>query len=226
MNLSLTLMPSPSATSATMKGLTQLLSALIRMNPKITKAHHASLDKLVTSLASTPDMPLTFGTFLPICDLLVNARHKLHEKGPERILVSLLGVVVAPIESAVVGDDGLRAPRGFSRATTYSIWDPDRYPSHEPSRYRATFDSSGCSASREPSRYRATFDSSRMQGLPRALPIQGHLRLLRMQGLPRALPIQGHLRLLRMRGLPRALLIQGHPRLLVRTSRLEGNPLP
>jgi hypothetical protein len=81
MNLSLTLMPSPSATSATMKGLMQLLSALIRMNPKSTKAHHASLDKLVASLASTPDMPLTFGTFLPICESLLNARHKLHEKG-------------------------------------------------------------------------------------------------------------------------------------------------
>ena len=80
MNLSLSLMPSPSTTAATMKGLVQLLSALIRMNPKSTNTHHASLDKLVVSLASTPDVALTFGTFLPICESLLKARHKLHKK--------------------------------------------------------------------------------------------------------------------------------------------------
>jgi hypothetical protein len=80
MNLSLSLMPSPTTTSATMKGLVQLLSALIRMNPKSDKTHHASLDKLVASFASTPDLALTFGTFLPICESLLTARHKLHRK--------------------------------------------------------------------------------------------------------------------------------------------------
>ena len=80
MNLSLSLMPSPARTSATMKGLVQLLNALIRMNPKSTKTDHASLDKLVASLAGAPDVPLTFGTFLPICESLLKARHKLHEK--------------------------------------------------------------------------------------------------------------------------------------------------
>jgi hypothetical protein len=80
MNLSLSLMPSPSTTSATMKGLVQLLNALIRMNPKSTKTHHTSLDKLVASLANAPDATLTFGTFLPICESLLKARHKLHEK--------------------------------------------------------------------------------------------------------------------------------------------------
>jgi len=80
MNLALSLMPSPSGTSATMKGLVQLLNALIRMNPKSTKTHHASLDQLVASLSGAPDAPLTFGTFLPICESLLNARHKLREK--------------------------------------------------------------------------------------------------------------------------------------------------
>jgi hypothetical protein len=80
MNLSLSLMPSPSTTSATMKGLVQLLNALIRMNPKSTKTDHALLDKLVASLAGTPDVPLTFGTFLPICESFLKARHKPHEK--------------------------------------------------------------------------------------------------------------------------------------------------
>jgi hypothetical protein len=80
MKLSLSLMPSPTTTSATMKGLMQLLSALIRMNPESDKTHHASLDKLVESLASTPDVALTFGTFLPICESLLKARHHLHER--------------------------------------------------------------------------------------------------------------------------------------------------
>jgi hypothetical protein len=80
MNLSLSLMPSPTTTSATMKGMAQLLSALIRMNPESDKAHHASLDKLVASLAGTPDVALTFGTFLPICESLLKARHQLHKR--------------------------------------------------------------------------------------------------------------------------------------------------
>ena len=77
MNLSITLIPS--TTSATMKGLVQLLSSLIRMKPKSNKNHHAALDKLMTGLAGAPDMPLTFGAFLPICESLLRARHKLHE---------------------------------------------------------------------------------------------------------------------------------------------------
>ena len=76
MNLSTSLIPP--TTSATMKGLVQLLSGLIRMNPESNKKHHASLDKLVTGLASAPDVALTFGTFLPICESLVRARHKLN----------------------------------------------------------------------------------------------------------------------------------------------------
>jgi|SRR5438876_1118482 hypothetical protein len=78
MNLSISLIPP--TTSATMKGFVRLLNALIRMNPESTKTHLASLDKLVASLASAPDVPLTFGTFLPICESLLEARHKLHEK--------------------------------------------------------------------------------------------------------------------------------------------------
>jgi hypothetical protein len=80
MNLSLSLMPSPSTTAATMKGLVQLLSGLIRLNPKSTKTHHTALDKLVVSLAGAPDTALTFGMFLPICESLLKARHKLHKE--------------------------------------------------------------------------------------------------------------------------------------------------
>jgi hypothetical protein len=74
MNLSLSLVPP--ATPVTMKGLVQLLSGLIRMNPKTTKAHHDTLNKLVASLANVPDAALTFGTFLSICESLLRASHK------------------------------------------------------------------------------------------------------------------------------------------------------
>ncbi len=79
MNLSVSLIPP--TTPATMKGFVQLLNSLVRMHPKSTSAHHTSLDKLVQSLAGNPDVPLTFGTFLPICESLIHARHKLTEKG-------------------------------------------------------------------------------------------------------------------------------------------------
>jgi len=50
------------------------------MNPKSTKEHHASLNKLVASLNGGSDVPLTFGTFLPICEAMLKARQKLLEK--------------------------------------------------------------------------------------------------------------------------------------------------
>jgi hypothetical protein len=78
MNLSSALVPP--ATPATMKGLVQLLSGLIRMNPKSSKTHHDTLSKLVASLTNVPDVALTFGTFLPICESLLKASHKPHHQ--------------------------------------------------------------------------------------------------------------------------------------------------
>jgi hypothetical protein len=74
MNLSLSFIPP--TTTATTKGLLQLLTALARISPHRTKEHHTPLEKLEASLASAPDTPLTFGTFLPICDSLLKARRK------------------------------------------------------------------------------------------------------------------------------------------------------
>jgi len=66
----------PAATPATLKGLIQLLGGLMKMNPKSTKDHHDTIAKVTASLATSPDVPLTFGTFLPICDaLLQKASH-------------------------------------------------------------------------------------------------------------------------------------------------------
>ncbi len=83
MNLSSSLVPP--TTQATMRGLVQLLSSLIRMNPKCSKAQHASLNKLVASLTNTPDVALTFGSFLPICESLLQVPPKRHEqKSPHK----------------------------------------------------------------------------------------------------------------------------------------------
>jgi len=77
MNVSLTLVP-PN-TIATVQGLFQLLSSLIKMNPKATKAHHDALDKHIAELGKVPDAVLTYGTFLPICETLLKAAHQKRE---------------------------------------------------------------------------------------------------------------------------------------------------
>ena len=80
MNISLTLVP-PN-TIATVHGLFQLLSSLIKLNPKATKAHYDSLAKHLADLGKVPDAALTYGTFLPICEtLLTAAHHKREHKG-------------------------------------------------------------------------------------------------------------------------------------------------
>ncbi len=61
----------PPNTPATLKGLVQLLTGLMKMNPSITKEHHAAIKDVLANLDKTPDAPLTFGTFLPICETLM-----------------------------------------------------------------------------------------------------------------------------------------------------------
>jgi hypothetical protein len=78
MNLSSALVPPQ--TPATIKGLVQLLSGLIRMNPKSSKTHHDALGELVAGLTNVPDVALTFGTFLPICESFLKASHKRHHQ--------------------------------------------------------------------------------------------------------------------------------------------------
>ena len=46
------------------------------MNPKSTATHHDSLAKSLAGLQSLSDTPLTFGTFLPICESLIQAPRK------------------------------------------------------------------------------------------------------------------------------------------------------
>ncbi|HEY2188198.1 MAG TPA: hypothetical protein VGH48_06520 [Caldimonas sp.] len=63
-------------TPAMMKGLFQLLAGLIRLDNKTTSAHHDSINKRLESLSAVADSVLTFGSFLPICETLMEAKHK------------------------------------------------------------------------------------------------------------------------------------------------------
>ncbi len=71
--MQITLAVVPSGTPATLYGLVALLGNIIKMHPKVTRAHLEALSKAVKSLSTTPDAPLTFGTFLPICQTLMQA---------------------------------------------------------------------------------------------------------------------------------------------------------
>jgi hypothetical protein len=77
MKISLALIPSNMP--ATLKGLLNLLASLIKASTKANKGHHDSLSKHLAELEKIPDAPLTYGTFLPICETLLKPTHKKHE---------------------------------------------------------------------------------------------------------------------------------------------------
>lgn len=63
-------------TPATFRGLMNLLTGLIRMNPKFGEENHETLDKALAEAWRVDDFQLTFGTFLPICQKLLEAKEK------------------------------------------------------------------------------------------------------------------------------------------------------
>ena len=62
----------PPTTPATLKGLVQLLTGLMKMNPAATREHHSAIADILTNLDKTADTNLTYSTFLPICETLMN----------------------------------------------------------------------------------------------------------------------------------------------------------
>jgi hypothetical protein len=76
--MQVTMLVIPSSTPATLKGLLTLIGGLIKMNPKSNKSHHDSVGKHLESLTTVPDAVLTYGTFLPICETLLDSIHKKH----------------------------------------------------------------------------------------------------------------------------------------------------
>jgi hypothetical protein len=71
----------PDSTPATLKGLVQMLTGLMKTHPKATKAHHGKINELLTGLDTVPDVQLTFGTFLPICQALLDASPNARDAG-------------------------------------------------------------------------------------------------------------------------------------------------
>jgi hypothetical protein len=66
----------PPTTPATLQGLVQLLVGLGKMNPKTPQSAHDTLGTLLQNLQNAPDVPLTFGTFLPILRSFQSASSK------------------------------------------------------------------------------------------------------------------------------------------------------
>ena len=66
----------PPDSPATFRGLMNLLTQLIRMNPKFGDEHQGALDKALAEAGRIDDFPLSFGTFLPICQKLLDAKEK------------------------------------------------------------------------------------------------------------------------------------------------------
>jgi hypothetical protein len=59
---------------ATFRGLMNLLTQLIRMNPKFADKDKGTLDKALAEAGQIDDFTLNFGTFLPICQKLLDAK--------------------------------------------------------------------------------------------------------------------------------------------------------
>jgi hypothetical protein len=64
----------PPDTQVTFMGLMNLLTQLIRLNPRFADEHEGALERALAEARQLDDFPLTFGTFLPICRRLLQAR--------------------------------------------------------------------------------------------------------------------------------------------------------
>jgi len=66
----------PPNTPATFRGLMNLLTQLMKMNPKITDRHQSAISNSLAEAGQVDDFPLTFGTFLPICQKFLESKGK------------------------------------------------------------------------------------------------------------------------------------------------------
>lgn len=68
----------PEGTPATLHGLFQLIGGLMHMSSRATHENHASIDELLSLIKDMPDVALTFGTFMAICQTLLEFNHRHH----------------------------------------------------------------------------------------------------------------------------------------------------
>jgi len=69
----------PADTPATLKGLFQMINQLLHLSDKAKPEHHSTMADVLAQLSAVPDETLTFGTFLAICQKLLDSsgRHQL-----------------------------------------------------------------------------------------------------------------------------------------------------
>ena len=69
-------------TPATFRGLMNTLSQLMIMSPKITDEHRTSINNALAEASQIDDFQLTFGSFLPICQKLLESDEKQGGNSP------------------------------------------------------------------------------------------------------------------------------------------------
>lgn len=83
-SMQLALALAPASTPATLKGLVQLLARLMRISTKSTATHHESIKTILSRLDALPDSNLTFGSFLSVCQKLLETSGKTQEEQHEK----------------------------------------------------------------------------------------------------------------------------------------------
>ena len=66
----------PADTPATLKGLFQMLNQMLHLSDKATAQHHSTMADVLGQLSAVPDENLTFGTFLAICQNLLDSSRR------------------------------------------------------------------------------------------------------------------------------------------------------
>ena len=74
----------PEGTPATLHGLFQLIGGLMHMSSRATHENHASIDESLSLIKDMPDVALTFGTFMAICQTLLEFNHRHHPESHGR----------------------------------------------------------------------------------------------------------------------------------------------
>jgi hypothetical protein len=69
----------PPDTPVTFRGLMNTLAQLMKMNPGIKESHAKVIDESLAMSAQMDDFQLTFGTFLPICQKLLEGKSRSGE---------------------------------------------------------------------------------------------------------------------------------------------------
>lgn len=69
-------------TPATLHGLVQLLGGLMHMSPRATSENHAAIDDALSVIKDVPDVALTFGTFMAICQSLLEFYNRQSQHHP------------------------------------------------------------------------------------------------------------------------------------------------